>query len=109
MLKRINWMFWVACMAVLVTFVWSEVRAQAEAPIYVAKSAQGDVMELYAAAEPKCPGPDGKKTIYHVNVGPQAGSKVAGCYVIIDETVYAIFEDGDRFRLPLSIFKQPGV
>lgn len=73
-------------------------------PLHSITSSHGDVIELFAEAEPQCPGPGGLKAIYHVNAGTRAGEKVPGCYIIHEGDVLLIFADGDRLRLPLSRF-----
>lgn len=75
-------------------------------PVYHTVTPRGDIVDFYAEAEPNCPGPGGLKTTWQIKAGTRAGQTVKGCYLIRDEVVYMIYEDGDRYAVPLSVVKE---
>jgi hypothetical protein len=70
-------------------------------PVVGSWATGGDSLALYST-QGDCP--QGlKRAVYELR--PPASYQVKGCYLIHDDFVYLIFEDGDRLRMPVKSVK----
>lgn len=95
----------VLCVAMLLLFFFAAWSAYA-AVVYRNVVGQGDLVEFYDEPPEWCGGPGGFKALWTVNAGPRKGEKVRGCWRLFDETVQMMFEDGDRYAVPLEIVRK---
>ena len=70
----------------------------------------GDQLELFNV-QSVCPAGT-KRALYLVSqTHPKPemrGTRIPGCWVHHDGTIYALFDDGDRFRIPIEAFNWRG-
>lgn len=76
------------------------------AVVYKNVVGQGDVVEFHDVAAEWCPAPNGLKVVWSVKAGPRTGETVRGCYAVIGDQVMMMFEDGDRYVVPLEVIKK---
>lgn len=98
---RVGWICYLAALAVLATFIWSEVRAATLAEL---RDNAGAVITLTDEQNAVCTPWKALRAHYLKD-----GQTTEGCYVIRNQKEVRIFWlDFDRDRLPLQIFSKPG-
>lgn len=81
--------------------------AASAAVIYKNVVGQGDVVEFHDTVADWCQVQTGLlKVTWKVNAGPRKGDFVQGCYKIVGDVVYMVFEDGDQYAVPLEVIKK---